>query len=466
MSKKISQQTFDDVVKENIEEFDMTPEEAIEDAAKQFESQGVDLSTIVQEPRSYAGDGEATEHLVLTALRDLKLSIETASDQEKVLTCLKDIKSECDVDLSRRCLAGSNEAYPLLMKSLENFKTNPICFRETLLALCSLMDGQPDLLNDSGSSCLIDLIEEKKSDCDLLELLVRLIRLTCMKHETNRQSFVKKNIITILSELLQHNKKSPKVVKEVCSAFRVLTYDDDIRVPFGKAHEHAKMIVTEGDALKNILELCEEYSHDIHVLAELFSTMSCLVVRNEFCQAVMEMKGLEFILKCLDLNMHSKGLVHQILGLLKALEGNDEVKVAVVKNNGVELIVAAMAKHQANPLICKTGCSALATVALRNPAHCKRIFENYGHQVVLQAMQIHKTDKAVQQQGCMAVRNMVARCQEFCPALLELGAESLINDARRAHKECEDDAKAALRDLGCQVELKELWTGQRGELTG
>lgn len=89
-------------------------------------------------------------------------------------------------------------------------------------------------------------------------------------------------------------------------------------------------------------------------------------------------------------------MVHQILGLLKALEGNDEVKVAVVKNNGVELIVAAMAKHQANPLICKTGCSALATVALRNPAHCKRIFENYGHQVVLQAMQIHKTDKAVQ----------------------------------------------------------------------
>lgn len=39
MSKKISQQTFDDVVKENMEEFDMTPEEAIEDAVKQFESQ-------------------------------------------------------------------------------------------------------------------------------------------------------------------------------------------------------------------------------------------------------------------------------------------------------------------------------------------------------------------------------------------------------------------------------------------
>lgn len=33
---------------------------------------------------------------------------------------------------------------------------------------------------------------------------------------------------------------------------------------------------------------------------------------------------------------------------------------------------------------------------------------------------------------------------------------------RKAHgkiDDCEDLAKAALRDLGCEVELKELWTG-------
>ena len=30
--------------------------------------------------------------------------------------------------------------------------------------------------------------------------------------------------------------------------------------------------------------------------------------------------------------------------------------------------------------------------------------------------------------------------------------------------DCEDVAKAALRDLGCHVELRELWTGQKGDL--
>ena len=45
--KKIVQETFDGVVRENIEEFDMELEEAVSDAKEQFSSQGVDLSNIV-----------------------------------------------------------------------------------------------------------------------------------------------------------------------------------------------------------------------------------------------------------------------------------------------------------------------------------------------------------------------------------------------------------------------------------
>jgi len=39
MAKIISQETFDSVVKENIDDFEMTEEEAISDAVKQFEAQ-------------------------------------------------------------------------------------------------------------------------------------------------------------------------------------------------------------------------------------------------------------------------------------------------------------------------------------------------------------------------------------------------------------------------------------------
>ena len=39
MAKQISQQTFDDVVRENMQEFEMEAEEALEDAVQQFHSQ-------------------------------------------------------------------------------------------------------------------------------------------------------------------------------------------------------------------------------------------------------------------------------------------------------------------------------------------------------------------------------------------------------------------------------------------
>jgi hypothetical protein len=39
MAKRITQETFDAVVKENIDDFEMDEEEAMEDAVKQFESQ-------------------------------------------------------------------------------------------------------------------------------------------------------------------------------------------------------------------------------------------------------------------------------------------------------------------------------------------------------------------------------------------------------------------------------------------
>lgn len=45
-SKRINQDTFDEVVSENIEEFGMSKDEAILDAWKQFNSQGVDLTDI------------------------------------------------------------------------------------------------------------------------------------------------------------------------------------------------------------------------------------------------------------------------------------------------------------------------------------------------------------------------------------------------------------------------------------
>ena len=59
--------------------------------------------------------------------------------------------------------------------------------------------------------------------------------------------------------------------------------------------------------------------------------------------------------------------------------------------------------------------------------------------------------------GLMAVRNCCVRAIETRPKFLELEAELIANEALKLHGL--DEAKACLRDLGCEVALKEIWTG-------
>lgn len=70
----------------------------------------------------------------------------------------------------------------------------------------------------------------------------------------------------------------------------------------------------------------------------------------------------------------------------------------------------------------------------------------------------------LQKQACMALRNLVARTRDNCQNILEQGAEAVINDALQRHSGLQDEAKAALRDLGCKVELKERWKGEKGQI--
>ena len=56
------------------------------------------------------------------------------------------------------------------------------------------------------------------------------------------------------------------------------------------------------------------------------------------------------------------------------------------------------------------------------------------------------------------IRNTVARSDDLCAAFTSRGVEELIRAALQGG--AGDQAVAALRDLGCKVELRELWKGE------
>lgn len=97
--------------------------------------------------------------------------------------------------------------------------------------------------------------------------------------------------------MLYFDNNHVQVLKETCSLFRHLILDDDVRIEFSKAHEHARIIAA--DALIELTHLLPIHMKDKNVLSELLLTIASLTVRHEFCLQVEETGGLKFISDCM-----------------------------------------------------------------------------------------------------------------------------------------------------------------------
>lgn len=462
MAKRITQETFDAAVRENMAEFSMEPDEALREAMEQFESQGVDLSNIVKTAPALSADGpEEPAHVVLQALDAVQELLSTPGPE--LASRLTRLAELCR-DPGHRCLAARRGAYPALLAAA----ALPGLLLPALRGLAALTDGQPDLLDGAGLQLLLGALggaggADADPDPELACAALSALRHVALRHENNRRALVRAGVLPLLTGALRAHALRGPVVRAACAALRAMTLDDDVRAPFGHAHEHARAIVREHGALKLLVEAARAFRDQPLVLSELCSTLSRLAVRSEFCQEVVDLGGLAILVDLLTDSQH-QDLARQALTALRAVAGNDDVKDAIVRAGGPRCIVGTLTRHLDSPQVCEQSCGALCALALRKPEHSEAIMEEGGAQAALQAMRTHPQDAGVQRQACLLLRNLAARSPALAGHIVGLGAEILITQAREAHPTCEDAAKAALRDLGCRVELRELWTGQRGDL--
>ncbi|XP_001629690.2 armadillo repeat-containing protein 6 [Nematostella vectensis] len=456
--KKISQETFDAVVRENIEEFEMDLDEAVSDAMEQFVSQGVDLSNLIT---SYVRDescegGLRHSNPVKDALSEIQAS-SSNDNKDHLIKAFASFQAECNSENNRK-FAASHNAIPILLSSFKAIKGDKETLCRGLEAFGTFVNGQANIIDRETIEFLCECLKDSTKQEGLLEVVLICVNHSCIKSESNRQTFVELGTIPILIDVLGIHKQNSSVIKETCFVLRVLTFDDDMSVPFGKAHEHAKQIVADNgiSALMDVMEVCGE---NVEVVSELCATLGRLFVRDEFCKEFIDIGGLKVMLKILEEKIDHQAVVKQVCFVLRVLAGNDDVKKAIVATQGMALIVASMTKHAKQAFVAEQGCAALASIALRMPDNCAAIINAGGHEVILKAMQMHPGVVGVQKQGCLAIRNLVARNPENCEPILGAGGEAQIRYAYNTYPESHDLAKAALRDLQCDVELRELWTG-------
>ncbi|KAH8371473.1 hypothetical protein KR093_007587 [Drosophila rubida] len=461
MAKMISQDTFDDVVKENVMDFSMTPTEAKEETIKQFEAQGINLTNIIKD---LSINGETGRPIINETIDKIKTHISRKSeDMQQLLELLTVLDLECQKSLAHRVLAGKNGAHDALITVLEQTlaDTEETPLNTPLLCKClqaanSLSQKQPDLFDAEALAIVLRLLELKLVDqVDLTCLTLQWLQKACVMHEMNRQNIMSTNLLKLTKPLLR--KDNARIVRELTAVLRFLVLDDDIRVEFGCAHEHARQIANE--LLLQLVELLPVYE-DVNVLSDLLLTIGTLAVRQELCTLIDDAGGLRLIFDIMKANLNQVRLSREALKLLRALAGHDAVKAHIVQEGVAPIIKELLETHQSNENIVTAALACITTLTLRVQEHSTAFFETGIAEIIVEALRLHPKNKIVQRNGAWAIRNMVSRSRNQCETWLSFGVEDLLNSAMAEHPSVAQDIKAALRDLGCNVQLREEWTGK------
>ncbi|EDW48420.1 GM19919 [Drosophila sechellia] len=424
MAKVISQDTFDDVVKENVVEFSMTPSEAKEETIKQFEAQGINLANIIKDLSVNPQTGQPVINETVDKIKEhIGQKLEETTD---LLEQLATLDAECKKSLAHRVLAGKNGAHDALITLLEETLSadspNESVLKKALEAINSLTHKQPDLFDAEAMAVVLKLLALKVESEEVTLLTLQWLQKACIMHEMNRQNIMNTAALKLMKPLLGEGKD--RLVRELTAVFRFLVLDDDIRVEFGCAHEHARQIAGE-----------------------------------ELCTAIDEAGGLKSVFEIMSSNLDEVRLNREALKLLRALAGHDSVKSHIVQQGVAPIIKQLLETHQSNENIVAAALACVTTLTLRVQEHSAAFFDTGIAEVIVEALRAHPKHKIVQRNGAWAIRNMVSRSRNQCETWISFGVEDLLNIAMKEHPSVEQDIKAALRDLGCSVHLREEWTG-------
>ena len=209
----------------------------------------MNLNTVVKAYRTPNDEG-MMQHDARVAVDKLKAAVaEDPVNISHIAAACNELCSVCNSGLADRCLAAKCGAYDVLMSVLH------VANAVVLPSLLSLVDGQPDILEVQGATAIVNILRGSLNSTGVIVLALSVIHRCCILHEANRQQFVALDVIPLTANIFSTHRGHREVVQVACAVFTALTLDDDVRVPFGKSHEHAKAIVIEGNALDTLLQL-------------------------------------------------------------------------------------------------------------------------------------------------------------------------------------------------------------------
>lgn len=271
-----------------------------------------------------------------------------------------------------------------------------------------------------------------------------------------------------------------------------MTLDDDIRVEVANTHERVRKFSDRflPDLTRMVEKELSVGSTDVsqekrcELMALLLKTLSSLVVRNEHCAIVSDNGGVTAVMHMMrqllspalegsGVNVHDVELGIALMGFVKTIVGNDDVKNIVGESGLIEIIVAFVNVVRDRTNVDRVDCITLyetyllllATLALRHDAISSKLLDHNILEIILSLMKDNPTNAKIIKYGSWAIRNVCSRHEQAVETLLSIGGAEVLQAALKCHPSISFDIKNALKELGDAVELKleEQWTG-KGQL--
>ena len=254
------------------------------------------------------------------------------SNTKEVIDACQTIKTECEKGLAEKMVATKEGAYDILIEIAINDEKPEEARNEALSALSALLDTNPDPFEQRGFQAIMLGLSSKT-----IKNALELAFVVCVRHEQNRQNLMRNNILDHLDKIFE------EYPIEVSRIWQALVQDDDVRVPYGKAHENARGIVEDHQGLQKLCSkiTCTTKPND---LALLLSCLSSLTVRNEYCQLVAD-RGLLQLFDLLADPEQNRAILKEVLNLMKTLAGNDNVKKDINLTKKMPVIVSTISAN-------------------------------------------------------------------------------------------------------------------------
>ncbi|CAM9719548.1 unnamed protein product [Ectocarpus fasciculatus] len=517
MAKFITQETFDEVVKENMEDFDMDRESAARDAVGQFNAQGADLSNVDTSADGVRKDARAAIKDHVERLRGFDLDDGGEGEAFPKSGCLEALSSVGDmcreegaageanraavgeaggVGAIARFLGGdADESSPgnvvlaalnTLQDVCRNSERNRDAFIYTNMdQLTSLLlrwttpptphtgscsanapgDGvravDPGPISEDAESVGK---EKKKDKAVFVAAGLKTVRIVCTKAENNKGSFMRRKGANVLVETLRRygagEGRDATVTREACAALRSVTLGDDRRKDFSGTYDNVKGLVSAG-VIPLLLEAARASEEDSATLSTVFLALKQLAANDESVKLIVENGGLDLVSGAVVAFPQEAVVCRTALSLFRNISANDVLKTRLLQEGGLRLVLGCMAQHPHDKTLQEHGCATMAAMSLRSPPNGEQIVREGGISAAVQAMRRHPTVQPLQRQACLCIRNIAARGPSLRPAMLDEGCEAVLREAGKL-RGCVDEAYGALRDLQCEVGLVTM--GESGKV--